>query len=155
MTVTSPGSVDEDFAIRPGREADLPAMARLDEDVTGTAKPDYWRRLFQETRGEESRYVFVAEHQGRLAGFIIGGVRAWEFGSEPCGWVFTISVRGDYREHGLASALFATLCEAFRVAGVRKMRTMVRRDNHLIMAFFRSQGMMAGPFLQLEKELTA
>jgi len=36
---------------------------------------------------------------------------------------------------------------------VRKMRTMVARANRLHLMFFRSEGMMAGPYLQLEKEL--
>ena len=33
------------------------------------------------------------------------------------------------------------------------MRTMMARDNHLLMSFFRSQGMMAGPYIELEKAL--
>jgi hypothetical protein len=33
------------------------------------------------------------------------------------------------------------------------MRTMVARDNRLHLLFFRSQGMMAGPYIQLEKEV--
>jgi len=30
---------------------------------------------------------------------------------------------------------------------------MLARDDQLVMSFFRSQGMMAGPFIQLEKSL--
>jgi hypothetical protein len=30
---------------------------------------------------------------------------------------------------------------------------MVARDNRLHLLFFRSEGMMAGPYIQLEKEL--
>ena len=39
------------------------------------------------------------------------------------------------------------------VAGVSKMRTMVARDGHLPLLFFRSEGMIAGPYTQLEKDL--
>ena len=35
----------------------------------------------------------------------------------------------------------------------RKVRTMLGRDNTLILSFFRSQGMMAGPFIPLEMDL--
>jgi len=31
---------------------------------------------------------------------------------------------------------------------------MLARDNHLVLSFFRSQGMMAGPFIPLEMELS-
>ena len=30
---------------------------------------------------------------------------------------------------------------------------MLDRGNHLVLDFFRGQGMMAGPFIQLEKDL--
>jgi hypothetical protein len=33
------------------------------------------------------------------------------------------------------------------------MRTMVARDNQLHLLFFRGEGMKAGPYIQLEKEL--
>ena len=39
------------------------------------------------------------------------------------------------------------------VSGDTKLRTMLARDNTLILSFFRSQGMMAGPFIPLEMDL--
>jgi hypothetical protein len=33
------------------------------------------------------------------------------------------------------------------------MRTMVARDNRLHLMFFRGEGMMAGPYIQLEKDI--
>ena len=38
-------------------------------------------------------------------------------------------------------------------SGVKTVRTMLARDDALNMAFFRSQGMMAGPFIPLEMDL--
>ncbi len=38
-------------------------------------------------------------------------------------------------------------------SGVDTLRTMLARDDDLNMAFFRSQGMMGGPFVQLEMPL--
>ena len=38
-------------------------------------------------------------------------------------------------------------------AGVRKVRTMIEHDNQLVMAFFRSQGLMVGRFIGMEKNL--
>jgi len=89
----------------------------------------------------------------KIKGFIVGEVRDWEFGSPPCGWVFGISVRGDARLAGVGSRLLEAVCECFRRAGVDKVRTLLARDNHLVMSFFRSQGMMAAPFIALERDL--
>ena len=35
-----------------------------------------------------------------------------------------------------------------------RVRTLVDRKDHLILSFFRAQGMVAGPSLQLDKDLS-
>ena len=94
-----------------------------------------------------------AEGPAPILGFIVGEVRAWEFGSAPCGWVLALSVEPRARLRGTGQALFEALSVEFNKAGVTKMRTMVARDNQLHLLFFRSEGMMAGPYIQLEKDL--
>lgn len=161
-----PASPAEEIRVRPGTVADIPAVQDLDAEVTGLAKPEYWRELFDADGAiRESRRCFlVAEttgntggektgEGGRVIGFIVGEARAWEFGSPPCGWVFALSVNPAERLSGVGSRLMEAISDHFRKAGVKKMRTMLSRDNHLIMSFFRSHGMMAGPYIQLEKEL--
>lgn len=141
--------------IRPAVRSDLPALIALDEEVTGLAKREYWAELFRpgNSRRQPHRFLFVVEKSGRIEGFISGEIRSWEFGEPPCGWVFAIQVRPKSRLKGAATQLFEALCHAFRRAGVTKVRTLMSRDNHLVLSFFRSQGMMAGPFIELEAAL--
>ncbi len=141
--------------IRPAALADVPLVIALDEEVTGLAKPEYWRQTFDRFggRGRGERFFLVAERQGRFEGFIVGEIRAWEFGSPPCGWIFAIQVRPKNRLRGVGTELYTALCECFRRAGVTSVRTMLARDNPTILSFFRSQGMMAGPFIELETTL--
>jgi ribosomal protein S18 acetylase RimI-like enzyme len=150
--------VDEATAalrIRPATAADVPAVIALDAEVTGLAKPDYWRDLFERygMQRQPQGFFLVAQAGGQLDGFVIGEVRAWEFGSPPCGWIFAIQVRPKARLAGLGTRLFDAICDGFRRAGVDKVRTMPARDDHVMLSFFRSQGMMAGPSIQLEMEL--
>lgn len=141
--------------IRNVTAADLAAIAELDEAVTGQAKPHYWRELLfcLEQCNKQDPIFLVAELDGRLIGYIAGNVRAFEFGSEPCGWVFALAVDPGVRDNNAGTRLFDELCNRFRQAGVAKVRTMLSRNNDLVLAFFRSLGMMAGPFIQLEKDL--
>src|SRR5262245_20677109 len=148
------------LAVRRVRQADISAIIALDERVTGLAKPDYWQDIFERygKRRLAERMFLVAEpapatEPPPLLGFIVGEVRAWEFGSEPCGWVFALSVEPLARLRGIGQALLEALSSDFVKAGVIKMRTMVARANHLHLLFFRSEGMMAGPYIQLEKDL--
>ncbi len=145
----------DDVLIRAVKGEDLRAIVSLDEAVTGSAKPDYWRELLNGTEPSNKHDLtfLVAELNGRLVGFITGDVRAFEFGSEACGWVFALCVDPDLRVKNVGTRLFDALCSRFREAGVAKVRTMLARDNDLVLAFFRSLGMMAGPFIQLEKDL--
>lgn len=143
--------------VRAAESADLPAISALDQRITGAAKPAYWQdMLHRYGDGSAERYFLVTETgEGRLLGFVIGEIRAWEFGSPPAGWVFAINVDPDTRLGGIGTLLFDAVCARFRAAGVRSVRTMVDRRDHLILSFFRSQGMMAGPSLELEMEIRA
>ncbi|MFO1317960.1 MAG: GNAT family N-acetyltransferase [Burkholderiales bacterium] len=142
---------------RPARRADLPHVIAIDAAVTGIAKPGYWQSVFRRygNGGQAGRQFLVADAGGRVRGFIIGEVRDWEFGSPPCGWVFAVDVEPDYRLAGIGARLLAAICAGFRRAGVTKVRTLLARENTLILSFFRSQGMMAGPFIPLEMDLEA
>lgn len=149
-----PSSIPAAIIIRRVTRADLPAVIALDELNTSIAKPDYWRDLFARyTQRNRPRYFLVADKDGEFLGFIIGEVRAWEFGSEPCGWVFAIGVNPKARVQSVGAQLLDAVCAQFKRAGVTKVRTMLARNDNLIMSFFRSQGMMAGPFIQLEKDI--
>ena len=141
--------------IRPATLDDTPAIIDLDTEVTGVQKEAYWRDLMERYLAfrTEDRFVLVAESDTRVVGFVIGEIRAWEFGSEPCGWVFAVSVSPDERLHGVGADLLREIESRFRAAGVGTMRTMLSRRNHLLMSFFRAQGLMAGPYIQLEKSL--
>jgi ribosomal protein S18 acetylase RimI-like enzyme len=157
-TEPSPSARIEESAairVRAAEAADLPAIVALDRRITGVAKAGYWQwALAHYAGGPAERIFLVAETpDGALAGFIIGEVRAWEFGSPPAGWVFAIQVDTARRLGGVGTQLFETLCRRFRAAGVDRVRTLVDRRDHLILSFFRSQGMTAGPSLQLDLEL--
>ena len=139
------------------RRADLDKVIAIDANVTGIEKRSYWQRIYRRygiAVGSEQRHFLVAVAEGRVVGFMIGEVRDWEFGSPPCGWVFAIDVDPTARQRGIGTLLLAAMSAKFRRAGVRHLRTLLSRENTLILSFFRSQGMMAGALIPLEMELS-
>jgi GNAT superfamily N-acetyltransferase len=141
--------------VRPVRRGDLEAVFAIDAVVTGLEKHPYWESVYRRYgQGRQAgRHFLVAEAGRRVVGFVIGEVRDWEFGSPPCGWVFAIDVDPAARLGGVGTRLLEAISERFRVAGVTKLRTMLARDNTLILSFFRSQGLTAGPLITLEIDL--
>lgn len=142
------------LTVRAAKGSDVAAVAGLDTRITGISKPAYWQDMFERYGQRPNRFFLIADDgSDRLLGFIIGEVRAWEFGSPPCGWIFALGVDPDRRLRKIGSQLFAAMCDCLAAAGVDTVRTMLARDDELNMAFFRSQGMMGGPFIQLEMPL--
>jgi ribosomal protein S18 acetylase RimI-like enzyme len=140
--------------IRAARRADLAQVVEIDALITGLRKPAYWASVMQRYgRKSRTRSFLVFDSEQGVRGYIVGEIRDWEFGAPPCGWVFGLGVRPQARLAGIGAALLEALCERFRRGGVAAVRTLLARDNALVLAFFRSQGMMAAPFIALEKRL--
>lgn len=154
--MTEPLLAPTGLRIRPVEAADLDQVIAIDAEITGKKKTDYWYELFHRYGASRSRQrlFLVAEAGGEIQGFVIGEVRDWEFGTAPCGWVFGINVRPRARLAGIGTRLLEAICDGFRHAGVDKVRTLIARDNSLMLSFFRSQAMMAAPVIPLEKDLS-
>lgn len=154
--------------------ADLDEVIRIDAVHRGDADPGYWhsvlgrfltRRRSRRPTAEDttaSRPVPIVQvaigvdgnaEQTGLAGYLFGEVRAVEFGSEPCGWIFAVGVDRPYLRSKLASALLREATARFQRAGVRKVRTMVQKSDVPVLSFFRASGFVGGPFVQLELDL--
>jgi ribosomal protein S18 acetylase RimI-like enzyme len=140
-------------AVRPLRPDDVAAVVHIDAVQTGEIKSAYWKRIFKEFLAADAagaRVGLAAEADGHVIGFLFGDVRAFEFGSEPCGWILEIGVDPDFTRAGVASALLREGCERLRATGVSVVRTMVRRNNVPVLTFFRTNGFAGGPYVQLE-----
>lgn len=143
------------ISIRNANASDLDAVIRLDKETTGSEKRAYWQEAFARhvAPPHNGRLFLIAEKDGTAVGFIVAEIRAWEFGSPPCGWVFALNVAKGLREHGIASVLFNQLCARLRAAGIETIRTMVAVGNKVNLSFFRNMGMSSGPYIELEKRL--
>lgn len=155
MKKISKFNTESGITVRSARDGDLSRIIALDGQISGITKPEYWQESFRRFGGAQSgRHFLVAEKDGNIVGFIVGEIRAWEFGSPPGGWVFSLTVDPDTRLSGVATIMFNTICRYFKQAGVDKVHTMTERNNITVMSFFRSQGMMAGRSIPLEMDLS-
>src|SRR5512134_2538251 len=95
-----------EIRIRPLMPRDHRAVVALDAANTGVAKPRYWRDLFADYgRRRRTHFLLVAEEGAKLVGFIVGEIRAWEFGSVPCGWVLAAEVDANARLRRIGTML--------------------------------------------------
>jgi ribosomal protein S18 acetylase RimI-like enzyme len=145
--------------IRDVQHADLDGIVALHALRSGAAKRDYWAGVLSEYRrgGPQTERVALAVsgEDGQVEGFLFGEIRAWEFGSERCGWIFSVAVHPRWERLGLASLLCREAEQRFATMGVSLVRTMVRRNDVPVLSLFRSMGFVGGPFSELEKPLPA
>ena len=143
------------LTIRNAIPSDLAAVISLDQVTTKAAKPDYWQGIFSHyvIDGRQDRLFLVAETDVRVIGFIVGEVRAWEFGSPPCGWVFALAVSPLARELGIGKRMFDEMSERLKQTGVATVRTMTDRNDKSTLSFFRSMGLRTGSSIELEMQL--
>ncbi len=148
--------------LRELRPDDLEALIALDQlhagmGDQGSGDPVRWRkaleRFLSPEPSVEGRVALGAEGEGGLVGYLLGEVRAFEFGSEPCGWVFSVGVHPDLQKSGIASSLMREACRRFTNEGVSTVRTMVRRSQIPVLRFFRANDFTGGSFVQLERRL--
>ncbi len=134
---------------------DVPDIVDLDLQHSGEEKLDYWQRIVTEfsANGTEKIALVARDADNRLKGFLFGEVRAWEFGSQRCGWIFSVAVDPGSARQGIASRILDVARERFAEFGVQLMRTMVRRDDLPMASFFRSHGFVAGPYAEMEKTI--
>ena len=145
--------------IRPLSPADRAHVVRIDARHTGTRKLAYWTRILREflapTHARSHVGLAAVDADGALLGYLLGEIRAFEFGSGPCGWVFALGVDPAAMHHGVGRGLIDEACRQFARRGVRTVRTMVRRNDVPLLSVFRSNGFVGGSFVQLEREAAA
>jgi len=143
--------------VRVAQAADIDAVVALDAEITGTEKAAYWADVFERYAGSgqrsESYFLVAKSGEEPLAGFVVGEIRAWEFGSPPCGWVLALSVSPDQREQGIGTLLLDALCAKMKKDGATTIRTMVLGNDKVNLSFFRGEGLAAGPYIELERRL--
>ena len=146
-------TISTELSVRSLRPDEWAPVVALDALLTGTRKEPYWKGVLESYLRDEGCIGLAAAVGDNLEGYLFGELRAFEFGSERCGWIFALGVQPETVRKGVASALLAEARQQFRGLGVNKVRTMVRRTDVPFLSLFRRQGFVGGPFVQLELDI--
>lgn len=134
---------------------DLNAIVEIDRRVLGKVRQDFWRKKIELPNSRYPLSGLVAEHEGRVIGFIVGEVSGWEFGiPETVGWISTIGVDPDYQHKGVARNLSQEFIITLKAIGVSVVYTLVNWSDWDLLNFFRAMGFTRrGEMINLELRL--
>lgn len=140
--------------IRPLDELDIGAIVKIDERITGIYRPEVWERRVGYYLRRDPDASQVAEVGGRVVGFLLGDLRAGEFGiEEPSGWIERFGIDPDHRGRDLGKQMFEAICAHFRAQGAASVRTLVDRGDPAIGGFLKALGLHTGSLEALEMRI--
>lgn len=131
----------QDVKVRTLDTVDIGDVIRIDEEISGQYRPEIWERRVGYYLRRDPDAALVAEVDGRVVGFMLGEVRAGEFGlEEPTGWIEVLGVEPGHRGRAIGRQLAETLLDHFRARGARTVRTLVDEAMPEIAGFFTRLG---------------
>lgn len=140
--------------IRPLDELDISAITRIDERISGAYRPDVWENRVGFYLRRDPGASQVAECDGKVVGFMLGDLRAGEFGlEEPSGWIERFGIDPDYRGQDLGRRMFEAMVAHFRSGGAHTVRTLVDRGDARLTGFLGALGLEPSPLQALEMRL--
>jgi ribosomal protein S18 acetylase RimI-like enzyme len=140
--------------IRAMASSDLDQIVSIDIKVLEKPRPEYWKMKLDLVEKQDSFSALVAEINGKVVGFIIGGVSRWEYGvPENIGWIDTIGVDPEHQRKGIAKILFKAMVDNLKQSGVDAIYTFVKRRDWRLLKFFNSLGFQKGDMVNLELDI--
>jgi ribosomal protein S18 acetylase RimI-like enzyme len=139
------------ITVRRMRTQDAEAVLRIDEKITGTPHEAQWESRIIDQLTRNPLGCLVAEIEGKVAGFIFGEIRGWEFAIPKSGWIEIVGVDPEYQGKGVARALIEKLHVYFRNHNIGRVMSMVDWNDGGLVSFFRAMGFERSDFIILEK----
>ena len=144
----------ENLIIRVMKADDLEAITAIDKRVLGKYRPEYWRMKMELLENRSSVASLVAEVDGKVAGFILGGASGWEYGvPETVGHIDTLGVDPEFQGRFLGRLLMKEIISHFRKVGVNKVYTYVNWREGDLLSFFNKAGFSRGDMINLEMKI--
>lgn len=142
------------LTIRDMIPSDLDQIVEIDIKVLGKPRPEYWEMKIDLVQNRSQISSLVAELDGKVVGFIIGGASRWEYGvPENIGWIDTIGVDPEYQRKGIARILFTEMANNLKKVGVDTINTFVTKRDWRLLKFFNNIGFQPGDMVSLELEI--
>jgi len=140
--------------IRPLDELDIGSIVRIDESISGSYRAEFWEQRVGYYLRRDPGASQVAEVDGRVVGFMLGELRAGEFGlEEPSGWIERFGIDPDQRGRDLGKQMFEAMRRHFRSEGALTVRTLVDQRDAAVSGFLGALGFAPSPLQALEMKL--
>ena len=139
------------FQIRRLKVEDAEEISRIYAEITRRpVEPDFKSVVEEHARSEEEA-CFVAEHQGKVVGFMISYILTAGFGETKSAWIPTLGVDPNFMGQGIGGSMAQKIFEIYTAAGIENVYTTVRWDSTDMLSFFKTLGFDRSKFINLRR----
>jgi ribosomal protein S18 acetylase RimI-like enzyme len=141
----------DNFQVRRLRVEDAEEITRIYADITRRpVEPDFKSVVEEHAKnGEEA--CFVAEHQGKVVGFMISYILTAGFGETKSAWIATLGVSPNFMGQGIGASMAKKIFEIYKAVGIENVYMTVRWDSTDMLSFFKTLGFDRSKFINLRK----
>lgn len=146
---------NEEILVRRLLPADLEAVIRVDEGITGRQRAEYFKLKLKENLAETGIKVSLAAELDEIfVGYLLARVYYGEFGIlEPAAVLDSIGIHPEFQHRGAGAALMRQLRTDLRGLGVGRLQTEVSWRDSEVLAFFQREGFRLASRLCLDLDL--
>lgn len=146
-------NVLKDLLIRKIKPEDADDIGRIQASIIKTPPKIDFRRIIEEQVRKNEYASFVAEINGKIAGFMISYFMYGGFGIEKSVWIVSLGVDPQFMGQGIGKRLAEEILKVYKDRGIRYAFTSVRWDSVDLLSFFKTLGFDRSNFINLRKDL--
>ena len=142
-----------DFLIRSIKIEDADDIGRILAAITKSPVEIDFRQVIEEQVQSDKDASFVAEIDGKVAGFMISHIVYGGFGLEKSAWIVTLGVDPKFMGRDIGNKLAEEILGVYRDRGIKYVFTSVRWDSVDLLSFFKTLDFDRSNFINLRKDL--
>ncbi len=143
----------KNIKIRKLETADAEQIAHIYSAIIRKPANADFKKLIRLHAQSEQDMCYVAEHDGRIVGFMISYILTLGFGIEKSAWIATLGVDPEYMGRGIGESLAREIFKLYKEIGITSVYTSVRWDSTDLLSFFKTLGFDRSNFINLRKSL--
>ena len=143
----------ENVIIRRLNPGDADEISRIYGAITQKPVRADFKKLVESHALRTEDACFVAELDGRVAGFMVSYIMTLGFGIEKSAWIATLGVNPHYMGQGVGAELAREVFKYYKAEGIHNVYTSVRWDSTDLLSFFKTLGFDRSNFINLRKVL--
>jgi ribosomal protein S18 acetylase RimI-like enzyme len=143
----------DNVIIRRLEPGDADEISRIYGAITQKPVQADFKKLVESHALRAEDACFVAELDGRVAGFMVSYIMTLGFGIEKSAWIATLGVNPQFMGQGVGAELAREVFKFYKAEGIHNVYTSVRWDSTDLLSFFKTLGFDRSNFINLIKVL--